>query len=188
MSIAILDGTKEDEVFNSILVEELERAGEELEILKLEKMHIEPCRNCGACNDKTPGACIQKDDTPQLIRALVNSDRWGILTHLSFGGYSSVTKKALDKLSLLGIPTFIVQKGRLQHAYRYPVKVWNKNMPCNVVIAITNSESEFEKQCFEKLVKANSRILMFPFKLIFIDVDEDKNSIREKMINLFKGE
>ena len=184
----ILDGTKEEEIFSDILRESLEEIGEELKLLKLETIHIEPCRNCGGCNDKTPGACVQKDDTPELIKSLVRSSRWGILTTLSFGGYSSVTKKALDKLALLGLPTFTIDKeGRLQHTKRYP-EIRSKEILPNVVIAITQDESETEKQYFSKLVEANGRIMMIPFELIFINAKEDKKSIKEKMIKVFKGE
>lgn len=188
MSTVILDGLKEDELFSDTLREVLEEAGEELNILRLGEMNIGPCRNCGACNDKTPGACIQEDDTPKLMRALVRSKRFAILTRLSFGGYASVTKKALDKLVLMGISTFTVDReGRLQHKKRYP-EAKSENVPPNLVIAITQGESEAEKQCFRKLVEANGRIMMIPFKLIFIDVSQDKESIKQKMIHSLKEE
>lgn len=185
MSISILDDTEGNEGFSELLEESLREVGEEVEHLKLQNMHIEPCRNCGGCNTKTPGACICKDDTPELISSIVNTDRWGILTHISLGGYSSTTKKALDKLALTGLPCFIVHKGRLQHPHRYP-KLHPENIAPNVVIAITDGETEMEKQCFEKLIKANATIMMARIKLIFVDVKEEKNSIKQKMINVFK--
>lgn len=185
MSITILDSTEENERFSGLVKESLKEIGEELKLLKLMNMHIEPCRNCGGCNTKTPGACVYKDDTPELISTLISTDRWGILTHISMGGYSSTTKKAMDKLALTALPIFTVHKGRLQHPPRYP-KVHPENTSPNIVIAITNGESEMEKQCFEKLVKANDKITMTRFKLIFIAADEEKSSIKQKMIQLFK--
>ena len=34
---------------------------------------------------------------------------------ITLGGYNSITKKFIDKMALIGIPTMIVYKGRLQH-------------------------------------------------------------------------
>lgn len=182
MSITMLDGTKKDERFSGILVESLEEIGEELELLKLENMNIKPCRNCGGCTYKTPGVCIAKDDTQIFMRNMVKTDRFSVLTHISFGGYSSVTKKAIDKLALMGLPSFIVYKGRLQHPFRYP----KENIRPNVVIAITDGNSELEKQSFKKLVEANALITMTPFKLVFIDANETQEIIKQKLIKAFK--
>lgn len=182
MSITMLDGTKKEERFSGILVEILEEIEEALELLKLEDMNIKPCRNCGGCTYKTPGVCIAKDDTSIFMRNMVKTDRFGVLTYISFGGYSSVTKKAIDKLALMGLPSFIVYKGRLQHPFRYP----KENIRPNVVIAITDGNSELEKQSFKKLVEANALITMTPFKLVFIDANETQEIIKQKLIKAFK--
>ena len=186
MSIAILDGTKKNDSFSKMLVESLGVLDEAFEFLKLEDMTIKPCRNCGGCSYKTPGSCIVKDDTPLMMRRIVNAERFGILTYISFGGYASVTKKAMDKLVLMGLPNFVVNKGRLQHPTRYP-KGNPECMAPNIVIAITDNNTEFEKQNFEKLVKSNELIMMTPFKLVFVEKNEAQESIHQKLIQVSKG-
>ncbi len=187
MSIALLDGTKKNDSFSKMLVESLGVLDETLEHLKLEDMSIEPCRNCGGCSYKTPGSCIVKDHTPLMMRCIVNAERFCVLTYISFGGYSSVTKKAMDKLVLMGLPNFVVYKGRLQHPNRYPKENLESISP-NIIIAIIDNNTEVEKQNFEKLVKANELIMRIPLQLVFVEKNEAQESIQQKLIELFRRE
>ncbi len=185
MSLAILDGTKGKSVVSEALIESLNEIGVIYKHLELENMNIKPCKSCGGCNYQTPGECVLKDDTPQLIRAYVKADHIITVTPISFGGYAATTKKALDKLALTALPTFITYKGRLQHPSRYP-KEDQKASPINLTIAVVQGNSPLQQKNFEKLIKANNEIMMITNRLIFVDEQDDKGTMKSHILSALR--
>jgi len=98
---------------------EAEVRGHEAAELDLDTMAIKPCVGCFACWLKHPGTCAIKDDEEPVLKAYIHSDTVVWLTPITFGGYSSALKKALDRLIPSVLPFFIWSHGEIHHPPRY---------------------------------------------------------------------
>ena len=68
------DQSKTEMMLNH-LVEGMQKAGAEVEIVNLREKKIKYCIGCFTCWTKTPGKCIHKDDmTKELFSKWLNSD------------------------------------------------------------------------------------------------------------------
>jgi hypothetical protein len=85
----------------------------------LRELDVAPCRGCFACWVKTPGVCIIDDMGREIAKAVVQSDLVVYITPVTFGGYSSVLKKAVDRLIPLILPYFRLIDGEVHHVKRY---------------------------------------------------------------------
>lgn len=86
-------------------------------VLRDEK--IAYCVGCFGCWLKTPGQCLVDDAGRTVARALVQSDLVIYLTPVTFGGYSSDLKKALDRIVPIVSPFFTKIGGETHHVKRY---------------------------------------------------------------------
>jgi len=82
-------------------------------------MDIKPCHGCFACWLKHPGVCAIRDDQENVLRAMAASDVVVWTTPVTFGGYSSELKKALDRFIPNLLPFFALVKGEVHHPHRY---------------------------------------------------------------------
>lgn len=85
----------------------------------IRNMDIQYCCGCWGCWVKTPGKCIEKDDMPEILRSVINSDTTILLSNIKMGFTTSYTKKVTDKLLPLVHPYFAVVNGELHHMSRY---------------------------------------------------------------------
>jgi multimeric flavodoxin WrbA len=85
----------------------------------LDGLTIKPCVGCFACWLKHPGICAVKDDAEEYVKAFVASDAVVWITPITFGGASSVLKKALDRTIPSILPFFIKSHGEIHHPQRY---------------------------------------------------------------------
>ena len=77
------------------------------------------CAGCFKCWVDTPGVCAHHDDGREVAARWVRSDLVVLLTPVTFGGYSSELKKALDHLIPILLP-FLGKKGEeTHHPQRY---------------------------------------------------------------------
>jgi len=123
MKTVIFNGAKEgDQTINVIektIVDQLTKEGWEVEPLELRNMHIANCLGCFGCWVKTPGTCVINDDGRETTRKAIQSDLMVWLTPVTFGGYSSELKKALDRIIPLLLPYFQSYHGQIHHKMRY---------------------------------------------------------------------
>lgn len=123
MKALILDGTPEPNeaaiAAHAILVDELKKAGWETQTLTLREMKIAYCVGCFGCWTKNPGECLVNDDGRAFARTVINSDAMIHFTPISFGGYSSTLKTALDRIVPLIMPYFEKVNGEVHHRKRY---------------------------------------------------------------------
>ncbi len=98
----------------------LAEIGWTVETLRLAEMNIRPCVGCFGCWLKTPGECLIHDDGRVTARAQVQADARIILTPVSFGGYSGLVKRALDRMVPNVSPLFKLVHGEIHHQQRYP--------------------------------------------------------------------
>jgi multimeric flavodoxin WrbA len=85
----------------------------------LRECRITHCRGCFECWTKRPGICKFEDDGPAIARAVIDADVLVFFTPVTFGGYSSHLKKALDRIIGLILPFFTTIDGETHHQKRY---------------------------------------------------------------------
>ncbi|MCK5309215.1 MAG: flavodoxin family protein, partial [Thermoplasmata archaeon] len=123
MKALIFNGSKEEDASLKITQEamesELKKMGWQVETLLLHEMNIAPCLGCFGCWIKTPGICVINDDGRIIPEKIVQSDLMVFLTSITFGGYSSELKKALDRAIPMLLPFFRKVNGETHHVMRY---------------------------------------------------------------------
>jgi len=76
-------GQSKTELMLNHLVEGMQEAGAEVEVVNLREKKIKNCIGCFTCWTKTPGKCLQKDDmTNEIFPKLLASDLVVYATHI----------------------------------------------------------------------------------------------------------
>jgi len=154
MKALIFDGSRKGETamdpIRTALEKEISDAGWEVETLPLRDMDIAPCTGCFKCWTKTPGICVIDDAGREVTRKLVRSDLFVILTPVTFGGYSSEVKKALDRSLGWMLPYFTKVQGKTHHKPRY------KAYPDLLAIGTVPQHDEAVEALFRDLVDRNA--------------------------------
>jgi multimeric flavodoxin WrbA len=179
MSIVILDAMEDGNKISDGLKEELQIAGIEYSDFKLKDMNILHCRSCGACSVISPGKCVQKDDSHEIMNAIARCSTFITLTPIRFGGYSSTMKKALDKLMSLCLPFYTVKDGHLLHPARYGTKTM-------VGIGVYEGTSADQEGCFRKLVENNALNLQYEYRTLILKPSMTMDSIKTEISSLLK--
>jgi multimeric flavodoxin WrbA len=126
MNVLILDGAPRDargascRKLAALVAGEARTKGHAVAAFELDGLVIKPCQGCFACWLKHPGTCALKDDQEQVLRAMAASDVQVWITPITFGGYSSALKKALDRFIPNILPFFELRQGEVHHPVRYP--------------------------------------------------------------------
>ena len=94
-------------------------SGWTVERVHLRDVFIAYCKGCFDCWVKTPGICATRDGAGAVTRALACSDLVALLSPITFGGYSSELKKALDRSIGIVSPFFMRLDGEVHHKPRY---------------------------------------------------------------------
>ena len=154
MKAFILDGSSQDDVMaqavRAAIVDELKTNGWDVDALILRDMNIAGCMGCFGCWVKTPGTCVIPDAGRDVARRIINSDLLVLITPVTFGGYSSTMKKALDRTIPLMSPFFVRINGEVHHKPRYP------RFPVYVGIGLLPREDEESERIFKKLIERNA--------------------------------
>jgi hypothetical protein len=123
MKALVLSGAASDDVTLAAIARCLERELEghdwTVESWFLRSSDIAYCRGCYDCWKTTPGDCTTDDDGRRVAQALIGSDLLVLLTPVTFGGYSSALKKALDRLIPDISPWMTAVDGETHHKPRY---------------------------------------------------------------------
>ena len=97
---------------------------------------------------KTPGNCVINDEGRETTRKAIQSDLMVWLTPVTFGGYSSELKKALDRIIPVLMPYFQTYQGQIHHTMRY------KKYPKLLVIGVQDAGMDYE-EIFTALAERN---------------------------------
>ena len=112
MKAVIFNGAKEGDLtikaIEKNIADQLTKERWEVEPIELRNMQIANCIGCFGCWVKTPGTCVINDDGRETTRKAIQSDLMVWLTPVTFGGYSSELKKALDRIIPILLPYFQV--------------------------------------------------------------------------------
>lgn len=154
MKATILNGSPRDNTamadIHSIINDELKANGWEVESFKLNELKINHCVGCFHCWVKTPGECRFKDDAPEIARQFVQNDLSIFLTPITFGGYSSQLKKALDRIICVISPFFMILNNEMHHKPRYD------KYPNVLGLGVMPRQDKQSEQIFSKLIERNA--------------------------------
>jgi hypothetical protein len=114
-----LNGEPATSLVRGLVAAELEARGWNVQPFTLREMEIRPCIGCFGCWVQTPGQCLIDDAAREIAPAVIGSDLVIYLTPVTFGGYSSELKKALDRCICLILPFFTKVDGEVHHKPRY---------------------------------------------------------------------
>jgi len=154
MKAIILNGARNNEKtldsIHEIVVDKLSDLNWDVKPFILRELNITHCVGCFECWVKTPGICRFKDDGPQIAEEYIKSDLLINITPVTFGGYSSELKKALDRIICLISPFFMKIDGETHHKRRYD------KYPSLMGIGVLPQSDPYSEEIFKTLVKRNS--------------------------------
>lgn len=124
--------------------------GWDVQRVHLRELPIVYCQGCFECWVKTPGVCKTADAAQEVTRTIVRSDLLVLLSPVTFGGYSSEIKKALDRSIGIVSPFFRRIDGEVHHRERYA------KYPRLLGVGVAPDDDEEEARIFTTLVARNA--------------------------------
>lgn len=121
-----------------------------VERMTLRDLSIAHCQGCFECWVKTPGLCKTKDAAQDVARAVIRSDLLVLLSPVTFGGYSSEMKKALDRSIGIVSPFFKKIHGEVHHRPRYA------RYPALLAVGVMSDPDADEERTFAALAGRNA--------------------------------
>lgn len=114
------EGQSKTELMLSHLVQGMEAAGAEVEVIHLRDKKINQCSGCFNCWTKTPGVCIHKDDmSAELFDKFRHSDMVVYASPLYHYTVNATMKAFIERTLPMNEPFFITYEGRTVHPPRY---------------------------------------------------------------------
>jgi multimeric flavodoxin WrbA len=184
MKAVILNGSRQGETtlenVHKIVLDELSNVGGEVQSFMLHDLDIGYCQGDFGCWIKTPGECIQKGIARDIARAFIQSDLVVYLTPITFGGYSSELKKAVDHLICLISPFFTKINGEVHHKPRYA------HYPRVMAVGVLPQPDAEAEQIFRTLVSRNAINMHAPAHAAGVVVSSDgMEQARARIASLF---
>jgi hypothetical protein len=155
MKALVLNGERKNEsalsLVAAIVAEELTAHDWQAETIVLREKKIALCTGCFGCWVKTPGVCVIDDFGREAARMAIQSDVLIFLSPVTFGGYSSELKKAVDRFACsLLLPFFTKIGGEVHHPARY------RPLPGLIGIGVLPAPDEESEGIFTRLVERNA--------------------------------
>jgi hypothetical protein len=152
----LLDGRLDDEptlaLAHDALADGLAAGGWAVDDWTLRDDKIAWCAGCFKCWTQTPGVCAHHDGGRKVAERWVPSDLVVMLTPVTFGGYSSQLKKALDHVIPILQPFMQKRHGETRHPQRY-----ERRRDLLVVGTVPADQSDGrEAATFKRLVERNT--------------------------------
>jgi multimeric flavodoxin WrbA len=150
MKILLIDGCAVEQPAAAWLAEACRERGWSPTTLNLRALTIASCTGCFGCWLRTPGICVTDDDGREVLKQLVQSDGVILLTPVTFGGYSALLKRALDRIIPMISPFFSTVNGETHHRLRYT------RQPRFGALGLMGDDDAVEAQTFRTLVARNA--------------------------------
>ena len=116
--ILIVNTTENTKITDEIR-KELERRGEDFEIVEASSMKISHCIGCNYCWLKTPGICTIKDDYEIILKKMVGAGQLWVISDTALGFLDYKGKNIFDRVMPL-ITMYLKFKGKqMRHVLRY---------------------------------------------------------------------
>ncbi len=145
-----LAGDADADAVQELLRRELAAAGCRPQATVLRDVPVAYCQGCFECWLKTPGMCKTDDAGREIAAAFIRSDVVVLLTPVTFGGYSSELKKALDRIAGLVLPFFMHIRGEVHHRPRYA------RYPALLAVGMLPQPDPAQERVFHTLVQRNA--------------------------------
>jgi putative NADPH-quinone reductase len=152
-----------------------ESAGAEIQREDLPNLDVRPCIGCFNCWTKTPGKCVQEDDTDRLLTRFLDTDLVFVASPVYAFSVSSYVKHFMERtLTILSPGAELSETGIERNRWRYPGRgpkrmaallLAGRKTPDIVQPTITMLElwaEEMRMHCSGILVRAESCALRFP--------------------------
>jgi len=185
MKALILNGTTCNDrtiaQVENVIVGRLRSAGWNVASILLKEQKIASCRGCFGCWTRSPGVCVIDDAGRRVAEAAMQCDLMVWLTPVTFGGYSSELKKALDRLIPNLLPYFMLINGEIHHVPRY------RKYPDLAIVGVAQEHDVEAEKTFVRLANRNAinnYCLAHSAGVIF--PDDEPHSIETKVIKLLK--
>ena len=84
-----------------VIVQALESAGAEVEIIRLREHPVEFCLNCRECTQQagdSPGKCVQHDGMEELINKIECADGYILASPTNFSSVTAIYKRFMERL------------------------------------------------------------------------------------------
>jgi multimeric flavodoxin WrbA len=160
MNATILNGALAGDGFvdaiASALQDTLQRQGWVVRPWQLADEKLAFCLGCFECWTKTPGLCRIDDAGRDVAESLIQSDLAIFVTPITFGGYSSALKKAVDRVIPLISPFFERIDGEVHHHARYA------RYPVLFGVGVLSGSHPIQAQIFDTLIGRNAINLHAP--------------------------
>lgn len=160
MKATILNGALAGDDFvdavGAALGDALQGAGWDVATWTLREEKIAYCLGCFECWTKTPGLCRIDDVGREVAANIIGGDLTIYLTPVTFGGYSSALKKAIDRSICLVSPFFTRIDGEVHHHARY------ERYPALVGVGVLPAPHPVQEQLFATLIGRNAINLHAP--------------------------
>jgi len=181
MKAFILNGLAEkDDALYKIIHDDVKDMGWEVNVFSPRDKSIAPCQGCFGCWIKTPGICVIDDDGRDVAKMAVKSDLMVFLSAVTFGGYSSDLKKAVDRLIPIVLPFFVKIGGEIHHKPRYA------RYPHLIGVGILSNSDEESERIFKTLVARNAINLHSPLSAAGVVLRDDiPEKIKAEIKTLF---
>jgi multimeric flavodoxin WrbA len=161
MKALVLNGMRKNdpdiEDLYNYLTDELRDSGWEVTSILLKDINISHCLGCFGCWIRTPGECVINDYSREITRIAIQSDLLLFFTPITFGGYSSELKKAVDRLIPNLMPFFKKVEGEIHHVQRYEKRF------SLIVVGFLERHNDEKIQIFKSLVDRNSLNMAPPY-------------------------
>lgn len=185
MRALVLNGARRDgetvDRATGLLADLLAERGWDTDVLTLREMEIRGCLGCFSCWVKSPGECIIDDGGRDVARMSVQSDLVVWLSPVTFGGYSSELKKALDRMIPVVSPFFEIVDGEVHHRKRY------ETIPPVIALGSSADPDGGEAATFRRLHERNARNLRpQSHAAAIVPDDADDATIRDALAGLLE--
>lgn len=154
MKLTILNGARPGaDPTNALcdwLADELAAGHNQARVWRLRDEQIAYCLGCFECWTKTPGICRIDDAARAVTASIIRSDVTVYVSPVTFGGYSSELKKALDRSICLVSPFFKRIDGEIHHHPRYD------HYPVEYAIGVLPAPDPNQEEIFQRLFRRNT--------------------------------
>jgi len=141
----------------------LRDGGNEVRRYSMRDVPLAHCQGCFECWTTSPGLCKTDGDAGrEIAAAIIGSDLMVLLTPITFGGYSSEIKKAMDRSICLVLPFFRRVGGEVHHRRRYP------GYPALAAVGVLGEPDEEQERIFRSLVERNARNMDSPLTAVCV--------------------
>lgn len=160
MKVVLLDGSGEGRSEGAAVraAEAAEARGAAVRSFRPGALTLAPCQGEFDCWTATPGVCRTDDEARDIARAIHDADLVVYLSPLTFGGYTSGLKKAMDRTIGLVQPFFESGSGLTHHAPRYAT------YPATLYLGLEEGPPQEEaRDTFLELARGNARNICSPW-------------------------